>query len=144
MSTRPYLAPGLVALVVAGGAVGSVGRAALGQALPADGGWHWGTLAANALGAFLLGLLLEVLVRRGPESRRGRTVRLALGTGVMGGFTTYSTFAVEVERSLADGQVATALGYAATILVLGLVACSAGVLLGARLHRWRVTAREAT
>ncbi len=135
MSSRPYLAPGLVLLVAVGGALGTAGRAALAQALEPRDGWPWGTLLANVLGAFLLGLLLEALVRRGPETTRVRRARLGLGTGVLGGFTTYSTFAVELERALADARVGLALGYAATTLTLGLLACVAGVLLGARWAR---------
>lgn len=132
MTARPHLAPGFVLLVAAGGAVGTAARALLAEALPAQGGWPIGTLAANLAGAFLLGLLLSWLMRRGPETAARRSARLALGTGLLGGFTTYSTFALEVERALADSQPAVGLGYAAVTVLLGLAACLAGVALGGR------------
>ena len=84
------------------------------------------------LGSFLLGALLETLLRRGAESPRGRVLRLGLGTGVLGGFTTFSALALELERLLAGGQVAMALVYAVASLVLGVLACVAGIALAAR------------
>ena len=102
------------------------------------GGWPTATFVANLLGSFLLGALLEGLLRRGPESRRGRLVRLGVGTGVLGGFTTFSSLALELERLLAAGQVATGLAYGAASVVLGFVACLAGVALAARHHAARL------
>lgn len=118
---------GLALLVAAGGAVGSLGRYGLAQALPPQHGWPVGTLTANLTGAFLLGVLLEVLGRRGAETPRVQRVRLALGTGVLGGYTTFSSLALEVERLLAAGAVGTALGYAAVSLVAGTLCAAAGV-----------------
>lgn len=133
--TRPlHLHPGLILLVAAGGALGTAGRYLLSDHLP---GWHGfpvATLVENLLGAFLLGLLLEALVRLGPETPRRRAIRLGLGTGVLGGFTTFSTLAVETERLLADGAVATALGYASASVVGGFLACLAGVVLAVRVQ----------
>lgn len=97
--------------------------------LPAQHGWPVGTLAANLTGAFLLGALLEVLGRRGPETPGVQRVRLALGTGVLGGYTTFSSLALETERLLADGAAATALGYAGVTLVAGVLSAAAGVAL---------------
>ncbi|MDO8121080.1 CrcB family protein [Isoptericola sp. b490] len=134
MSTRPHLHPGLVLAVAAGGAVGSVARGLLGSAVGAVDGWPLGTMTANLVGSFLLGLLLEALLRRGPETPRARLVRLALGTGTMGGFTTFSSLALEIERLLADGSTGVAVGYAAATVVLGLASCAAGVVVGARLR----------
>ena len=95
-------------------------------------GWPTATFVVNLLGSFLLGALLEGLLRRGPESPRGRLVRLGVGTGVLGGFTTFSSLALEMERLIADGQAATGLVYGAVSVVLGLVACLLGVALAAR------------
>ncbi len=137
MSRHAHLRPALVAVVALGGAVGAAARYGLGHVLTPVGGWPLGTLAANLLGAFLLGALLETLVRRGEEGGRIQVLRLALGTGVLGGFTTFSSLALELERLLADGAVATALGYAVVSLVLGFGACLAGIVLAARRRAWR-------
>ncbi|MGA4668387.1 fluoride efflux transporter FluC [Propionibacteriaceae bacterium Y1923] len=117
-ATRPaYLRPAMVGLVAAGGMVGTLARAALGQALPHEPAtWPWLTLIVNLVGAFVLAVLLESLGRL----RRGSVpLRLALGTGVLGGFTTYSAFAVETRDLLAGGQVWLALAYVLASLLGG-------------------------
>jgi CrcB protein len=122
------------AVVFAGGVVGTVVRAALETAFPAQpGGWPWATFAINVTGAFLLGLLLETLARRGPDEGARQLLRLGLGTGVMGGYTTYSTFAVETVRLLGAGAVLSGLGYALGTVLLGLAAALAGGRMAARL-----------
>lgn len=133
----PHLSAALAAVVAAGGALGTGARYVLTTALPHQQGWPVATFTENVVGAFLLGVLLEVLVRRGLESRGGRLVRLGLGTGFLGGFTTFSAVAIEIDRLLASGAAGTALTYAVATLVLGLVAALAGVALAARQHRWR-------
>ena len=133
MTRPPHLDLRLVGLVAAGGAVGTTARWALTESLGTGAsGWPTATFVANLLGSFLLGALLEGLLRRGPESRRGRLVRLGVGTGVLGGFTTFSSLALEMERLLAAGQVGTGLAYGVSSVVLGVVACLAGVALAAR------------
>ncbi|MFC8598404.1 fluoride efflux transporter FluC [Isoptericola sp. NPDC057191] len=123
--------PGLVALVAAGGAVGTAARYGLTQAWPAVHGWPVATFTANLVGAFVLGWLLEALAARGPETTGVQRVRLAVGTGVLGGFTTFSSLALETERLLTHGSVALAVVYAGATLLLGYLACLGGVLLGA-------------
>jgi fluoride exporter len=137
--SRPHhLHGGLVLLVGAGGAVGTGARYLLSTHWPAAvGAWPVATLVENLVGAFLLGLLLEALVRRGSESSRGRLVRLGVGTGVLGGFTTFSALALELERLLAVQAWGVAVGYAVTSLVAGVLLCLLGVVLAARHHRWR-------
>ena len=132
-----HLRPALIAVVALGGSLGATARYTLGQAVVPAGGWPLGTLAVNLLGAFLLGVLLEGLVRRGEESHRGRLLRLGLGTGVLGGFTTFSSLALELDRMLGDGAVVTAFGYATVTLVLGFACCLGGIVLAARRHAWR-------
>ena len=133
MTRSPHLDPRLVAVVALGGAVGTTGRWAVAEWLgTSPGGWPTATFVVNVLGSFLLGLLLEALLRRGEESRRGRLVRLGAGTGVLGGFTTFSSLALELERLLAAGQVTMAVAYGVLSVVLGLLACVAGVALGSR------------
>lgn len=134
MSTRPHLHPGLVLAVAAGGVVGTTARATLTGAVGQVGGWPLGTLTENVVGSFLLGMLLEALLRAGRETPRARLARLGLGTGVIGGFTTFSSFALEIERLLAGGDVGVAAGYAGASIALGLLACAAGIVLGARMR----------
>ena len=138
MTRPPHLDPRLVAVVALGGAVGTAARWALTSAVGTSAsGWPTATFVENLLGSFLLGALLEALLRRGSESRRGRLVRLGAGTGVLGGFTTFSSLAIEMERLIAGGQVAMSVTYGVLSVVLGLLACVAGIALASRHHRWR-------
>lgn len=121
-------------LVAAGGALGSVARYGLTLAVRPVGGWPVGVLAINVVGAFLLGVLLEVIARRDPQTPRTRALRLGLGTGVLGGFTTFATLAVDVEQQLAGGRAGLALAYGGASLVLGLLACAAGIATGLRIR----------
>ena len=73
----------------------------------------------NVVGSFALGALLETLVRSGPDEGWRRSVRLGCGTGVLGGFTTYSTFVLEVQRLLAGGDVGTGVAYALVSVIAG-------------------------
>lgn len=133
---RPaHLRASLVLLVALGGAVGTAARYGLTTAVGPNGGWPTATFAANLLGALLLGLLLERLARRGPETTTARRARLALGTGTLGGFTTFSTLAIEVERLGAAGRPGLAVAYGLLSVALGVAAAFLGVWLGARRHR---------
>lgn len=134
MSRPPHLQPGLVALVGLGGAVGTLARFGLTRVLPTGPGWPVATFVANLVGAFLLGLLLEGLVHRGPEDETRRRLRLALGTGVLGGFTTFSAMAIEVERLGADGNALLGGAYGLVSIVAGVACAGAGVALAARRH----------
>lgn len=115
-------------LVAAGGAFGSAGRYGLAQAFPvASATFPTTTLAVNLVGAFGLGLLLEHLLRHG---RAEGWIRLVVGIGMLGSFTTFSTFTVEVAGLLRDGEATLAGGYVATSVAGGLVACLAGLTAG--------------
>jgi fluoride exporter len=119
-----------LSLVALGGAVGAVLRVGLAQAVPTDPGrLPWTTLAENLVGAFLLGALLGALAARHAPSPRARAL---LGAGVLGSFTTYSTFAVETV-ALLDRAPATAAAYVVTSLGAGLGAALAGLAIGRRL-----------
>ncbi len=121
-------------LIVVGGMVGTALRAALAATFPAQpGGWPWATFVINISGAFALGLLLEALSRRGPDGGVRQYLRLGVGTGVLGGYTTYSTFAVESVRLLGGGALLVGFGYALASVLLGLAAALGGTLLAARL-----------
>jgi fluoride exporter len=115
--------------ICVGGAAGTGARyllsgwalAALGPAFP------WGTFAVNVLGSFCVGLLMQVGLATPILSP---TLRLALTTGVMGGFTTYSTFNYETIRYVQDGAWRLALGNVALTLVACLAAGFLGIALG--------------
>ncbi|MEN0128733.1 MAG: CrcB family protein [Brevundimonas sp.] len=135
MTARPHLNPALVAIVALGGAAGSAARYGVSHALPAQHGFPVGTFVENLVGAFLLGVLLEALARAGAENRTRRALRLGLGTGVLGGFTTYSALALEVERLWSAGDVGMAMGYGLASVVLGTATATLGIVVGARAGR---------
>lgn len=127
-------------LIVIGGAVGTGLRAWLETTWPSQpGGWPWATFVINITGAFLLGLLLETMTRRGPDTGVRQLLRLGLGTGLLGGYTTYSTFSVETVALLRIGAVPVGIGYALASVLLGLLAALAGAALAGRQPRGRAT-----
>ena len=117
--TRPPLRGRDLALVAAGAAVGAVLRWSLGEAVPDGSGFPWTTLAINVVGAFALGAL-PLLVRR--EHR----ATLLLGPGLLGGFTTVSTYADQARTLAAAGDAVLAGAYLAGTLVAALLAACAG------------------
>jgi CrcB protein len=88
-------------------------------------GFPWGTFMVNVLGSILLGAVLEGALRGtiSPE------VRLAVGTGFLGAFTTFSTFSVETVRLIEAGRYLAAAGNAGGNLTLGLVGAGLGIAL---------------
>lgn len=130
MRTGAGMGPGALAMVFAGGSVGTAVRAAIEATFGAPAGtWPWATFGINLSGAFLLGALLEVLARSGPDTGRRRLLRLGLGTGVLGGYTTYSTFSVETLGLLQSGAWLPGIGYALSSVALGFLAAFAGIRL---------------
>jgi len=115
-------------LAAVGGALGALARWAVALALPRpSGGWPWATLAVNLTGCLLIGVLLAVLGARRPDDDRWRTF---LGAGVLGGFTTFSAFAVEVVDLLEAGAWVPAAGCVAVSVPGGLLAVAAGLRIG--------------
>lgn len=136
--------PAWLGVILIGGTVGTAIRAWLEAAHPfVPGEWPWTTFWINISGALVLGVLLEVLAELGPDRGWRRGLRLGVGTGVLGGYTTYSTFAVETLQVLRSGAWLVALGYALGSVVLGLVAAFAGARLVRRLMRRYRRARGA-
>lgn len=119
------------AVIAIGGAVGSVARYALSRAWPTPTGTlPWTTATINILGSLLLGMLVVAVTE---IWRPHRLLRPALGTGVLGGFTTFSTFAVE-QRGLLGPHPGIAVGYLVLSVVGGLAAALAGMTLVRRLE----------
>ena len=139
-SRAPHLQWRFLGLVAAGGAIGTAVREALSLAIPPVDGLPVTIFAINVVGAFLLGVLLETLVRRGPENDRRRAVRLFAGTGVLGGFTTYSALATDTALLL-GGSPLPALAYALGTVLLGGLASAAGIGAAARVARRRTDHR---
>ena len=106
-------------------------RATIARLLPGQAGWPVATLTVNLVGAFALGVLLETLILRRPRARTGRRIRLLFGTGLLGGFTTYSTLAVETVHLL-ESQPWQGIGYLVGSVVVGIAAAALGVWTAAR------------
>lgn len=121
-----------LALVFVGGVLGTAAREGMGLAIPSLGDLPLAILTVNLLGAFVLGLLLESLARRGPDHGGRRIVRLLLGTGVMGGFTTYSALAADTALLFGAGRAGSGVLYGVGSVLLGAVATWGGIWLGSR------------
>jgi CrcB protein len=125
----------LLAAISAGGVLGALGRYGLQCAFPhGASAFGWTTLAINVVGCLLVGIVAAVAA----ESRRApRLTRPFLVTGVLGGFTTFSTYIVDVQRALVAGAPRVALLYAAATLVAALAAAWTGVWLAVLVFRLR-------
>ena len=113
-------------LVGAGGALGAMARYGVGRALPA-GGWPWATFAVNITGGLLMGLLIGWLAARGGAGQE--PWRLFLAVGVLGGFTTFSAFSLEIVLLFQRGEAGMALIYAAASTLLAVLALMLGLWL---------------
>ncbi len=109
-----------LAAVAAGGAVGSLARYGIGLGLPSP----WSTLAINVTGCLLIGVLLVALTERRSAHP---LLRPFLATGVLGGYTTFSTYTVDVHLLLGAGRFVEAVAYLVGTLVAALAATWFGV-----------------
>jgi len=111
----------VVMAVACGGAIGSVGRYATGVLMGRllGTGFPWGTLVVNIVGAFLMGALIEALALRFSVSQE---VRAFAAIGLLGGFTTFSSFALDAAALFQRGQLGISFLYVAATLVAGLSA----------------------
>ena len=119
--------------VAAGGAMGAAMRHGVSllalRHLP--NGWPHGTFTVNILGSFLMGFLISWLAFRGQGGPQ--ELRLFLATGVLGGFTTFSAFSLEVGNFVRSGDLTRAALYAGLSVVLGLGALLLGMWLSRKL-----------
>jgi len=119
----------LIPAVALGGIIGALARAEIDVLIPhATGTWPWSTFAVNMLGAFVIGLLLQALLR---VDRRW--VRPFAITGILGGFTTFSALSMQTRDMLAAGNAAQALAYAIGSVIVGVLAVGLGIALGRQL-----------
>ncbi|MBX9858647.1 MAG: fluoride efflux transporter CrcB [Sphingomonas sp.] len=109
-------------LVMAGGALGAGARYLVGHAF-AGASYPWGTLAVNIAGALAMGLLAGVVAK----GLAGEPARLLLGVGVLGGFTTFSAFSLELVTMAERGAMPSAIGYALASVIGSVVALFIGL-----------------
>lgn len=117
-------------LVMGGGAVGAGLRYQLGRIVGqvAPGAtWPWATFIINLAGGFAMGLLAGWLARG--SAAAGEPVRLLIGVGLLGGFTTFSAFSLETLLLIERGQAAMALGYALASVIGAVAALALGLAL---------------
>jgi CrcB protein len=118
----------VLAAVSAGGGIGSLARYAITTAWPVtDGQFPASTLAVNTSGSFLLGFVLVLLIERLPPSRYARAF---IAVGVIGAFTTFSTFAVDTAQLGRDGHAETAAAFFVISVLGGLAAAQLGIVTG--------------
>jgi fluoride exporter len=111
--------------VMIGGALGAALRYGVARVLPiSSGGWPWATFVANVAGGLAMGVLAAWVLRQGEAAE---PMRLFLGVGLLGGFTTFSAFSLEMAMMVERGQVTLAFGYAVASVVLALAALFAGL-----------------
>lgn len=114
----------VLAVVAAGGALGTTARYAASLLWPAGGAdFPWATLTVNVIGCAVIGVFLAVI---GAMRTPHRLLRPFFGTGVLGGFTTFSTYAVDIRSLTAAGEARTGLVYLAATLLAALAAVTAG------------------
>jgi fluoride exporter len=114
---------GVLAVISLGGAIGALARYGLNVTFPhSPAGFAWATFSANVSGCFLIGVLMASIDQFGAH----RLIRPFLGVGVLGGYTTFSTYIVEIQQALDAGAARLALVYLAGTLA----ACLAAVWMG--------------
>lgn len=116
-------------LVAVGGALGSVARYGLARIWPAvPGEWPLATMSANLLGSFTIGAVAVLVAARGAGN--DEALRLFFMTGVLGGFTTYSAFALETVTMAGEGAWLRAIGYLLATVVGCALLAQAGRIVG--------------
>ncbi|WNM32204.1 fluoride efflux transporter CrcB [Streptomyces sp. Li-HN-5-11] len=125
----------VIAVVALGGALGAVARYALTLWWPTPpGGFPWATFWTNVAGCAVIGVFMVVITEVWAAHR---LVRPFFGTGVLGGFTTFSTYAVDTQRLTDSGHVRTGLAYLAATLLAALAAVWLAAWAARRVLKWR-------
>jgi CrcB protein len=120
--------PDVLAVIAIGGMLGASARYTINQLLPtSEGRFPWATFLENLSGSFLLGLFLVLLLERFPPSRY---LRPFLATGILGAFTTMSTYQLDTALLFKDGHPVTAVVYGLGSLLGALTLAYAGILAG--------------
>lgn len=123
----------VLAAISSGGALGALARYGIGVALPVrPGGFPWNTFVVNASGCLLIGVLMVLITRRFAGAR---LLRPFAGVGVLGGFTTFSTYALDIRTTIGAGRPGTALLYLAGTLVTAVAAVRVGMAVAGRVVR---------
>jgi CrcB protein len=131
---------GVLGVIAIGGMLGATARFAVVEALPTEAGrFPWATFWVNLSGSLVLGFALILLLERFPPTRY---IRPFLATGILGAYTTTSTYLVETAVLIQDGHAVTGLTYGIGSLVAGLFLAYAGIV-AARLNSQRHHLREA-
>ena len=126
----------VLGVIATGGAIGATARYLIGQEWPTPtGAFPAGTLAINVLGCALIGVLMVLST---DVWSRQRLIRPFLGTGVLGGFTTFSAYTVDIQRLVAGAHVSTALLYLAVTPIGALLAVWVTATATRRLVNWRI------
>ena len=121
----------VLAVIAVGGAVGALGRQLVGEAWPTvPGTFPWGTFLVNVSGSALIGVLIAAL---GVLAGHHRLVRPFLGVGILGGFTTFSSYAVQSHALVRSGHLTVAMAYLAGTVLAAVLAAMGGVFLVRRL-----------
>lgn len=122
--------PGILLSISAGAALGGPARYGVTRLIGvASNGFPWATFWINVSGSFALGLMLVLILERFPPSRY---IRPFFATGFVGAYTTFSTFAVEMDLLIRLGRPGTAAAYAGASVAAGVTAAWAGIMLGRR------------
>ncbi|WP_405759948.1 fluoride efflux transporter CrcB [Streptomyces sp. NBC_01420] len=125
----------VVGVVALGGAVGASARYGAGLLWPtATGTFPWTTLVVNVVGCAVIGVFMVIISEVWAAHR---LVRPFFGTGVLGGFTTFSTYAVDIERLVSKDRAGTGLVYLGVTLLAALAAVWSAVWLTRRALAWR-------
>lgn len=141
-AARQEVAEAAAALAVGlGGMLGGGLRWSVSALLPHSGpGFPWATFVENVSGSLVLAAVMVLILETGALGR-GRIERYArpfLAIGVLGGYTTFSTFAAETIALTRSGATPVAVAYVTASLAVGLVAVWVGLRIGGRLARWRI------
>ena len=125
----------VLAAISAGGVLGAVARYGLQEAFPhPPGEFGWATFAVNVSGCLLIGVLMVLI---GEVWTGRRLLRPFLGVGVLGGYTTFSTYVIDIQQAVTSGAARTGLAYLAATVA----AAMAAVWAGAVVTRWAVRRR---